>query len=403
MKKDMSIRAWQGKVDTETSLKGPFSGVLCLCLCALVLSFSASLIAQVPEQTGLQISEPGQNLPEQPEEPEEAVELIVTLPGSLQIAMALSTPGLREQALLDLAVAANTLSRAKAGAEVEVEVELDHAALAQDFVDDRAWLQTLVDRYGWKPPHSSVLDPAAWLVLQELQQHDLENTATVFPGQIPRAVLIYQVFQRATESLAVANLPILLFDIEADAISLWDEFLQLTGTGEAHDVAWKVVETTWFADRQLPQPSGLDEGVQSQEALIENIPQALSKLVLSAVDAGPGRGHSHRRRTVTDPRRRKRSPLSTKRPAGSGSHAGSPPGRSTPSAAIRRRGTANDRGTLPLRRTGCRGKGDLRSTPRACRDPSRLHRGVIFLRQARLRSSSQSPSTRSLPRSTTAW
>lgn len=206
---------------------------------------------------------------------------MVSLPDSQQMALALATPGLREQVLLDLAVTANVLRQA------EAQLEVDHAALAQKFLVDRSWLQLLVNRYGWVPPRSSVLDPAAWLVLKELQQHDLKDMTLVFPGRTPETMLIYQVFQRAGQRLAVANLPILLLEVEADAIDIWDSFLRLTGARDSRDIAWKAVEDAWFADQRMPLPPALDVGSQSHEQLAESILQGMSALVLSTVDVRP--------------------------------------------------------------------------------------------------------------------
>ena len=243
----MNIKARQGRAETRTSQYGRPSAVL-LILWVMLMSFSPVLTAQVPEQAGQNTSGSGQIPLQDSEDIEsitETVEIDVSLPDSHQMAMALATPGLREQTLLDLAVAANVLIRAKD------DLEVNHTALAKAFLDDRAWLQVLVDRYGWVQPHSSVLDPAAWLVLEELQQHDIEDMTLIFPGRTPWAVLNYQVFQRAEERLAVANLPMLLLEIEADAVSIWEAFLQLTIAQEQQDVAWKEVEETWFKDRRI--------------------------------------------------------------------------------------------------------------------------------------------------------
>ncbi len=68
----------------------------------------------------------------------------------------------------DLAVAAHVVNLAEN--ELKAGNEPDHVALAQSYLDDRAWLQMLIERYGWVQPHSSVLDPAAWLLLKKLQQ-----------------------------------------------------------------------------------------------------------------------------------------------------------------------------------------------------------------------------------------
>jgi hypothetical protein len=304
----MKIQIRQVKADQRDSQYSRFSGVVRAFLLLLFLTASFALLAQEGEQekAAQQASEPKQLLTEVGQVPaeelvEELVEVTVILPDSQQMALALATTVLREQVLLDLASAANTLGRVQPGNEV------DHAALAQNFLDDRAWLQMLVDSHGWVRPRSSILDPAAWRVIEELQEHNLEAMPLVFPGRTPEHVLMYQVFQRAGQRLAVANLPVLLFELEADAIATWDAFLQLTGPQESRDVAWKIVEETWFTDRQMPIPPILDDNSEGDSTkkdsargddtktdkpeddalLTQGIPETMSRLVVSAVDAGP--------------------------------------------------------------------------------------------------------------------
>ena len=171
----MSTQIRQNKTGTKKPRRRGFSDLLWIFPCVLFLLFPAVLAAQTPQSTTAQASEAGQ-------EPAEVSEQVtVSLPNSYQMAMALATPESRERALLDLAAAAHVLSKTNGGDEV------DHTALAQNFLDDRAWLQMLVDRHGWVRPHSSILDPAAWLVSEELRQHDLEEMTLVFPGRIPGA------------------------------------------------------------------------------------------------------------------------------------------------------------------------------------------------------------------------
>ena len=279
----MNIQAGKGVAETISPECSRIYAVVCLLLCLLFLLPPSALVAQDQQQTPEQILK----------SESEPVEVIVSLPDSHQMAMAVATPGLRDQALLDLAVAANVLSRAEDGFEV------DHAALARSYLVDRAWLQSLVDRYGWVQPRSSVLDPAAWLVIKELQQHDLEFTPLIFPGHSSESVLRYQVFQRTSERLAVANLPILLLEVQAEVITTWDAFLKLTESRGSPDAAWKVVEDAWFTGRPMPAPrmsaqstredapDDTSDDKPDHEPVAQNISQAMSAVVLSTVDAGP--------------------------------------------------------------------------------------------------------------------
>jgi len=216
----------------------------------------------------------------------ELVEMVVILPTSLQVAKALANPASRDETLLDLAAAQNVVSYA------QQNMEADSATLAQKFSDDRGWLARLVERYGRVQPRSAVLDPAAWLVLDELAQHDLRAMALVYPDQTPQAVLVYQVFQRAGERLAAANLPVLLLRLETEAMPLWSTFLALTGPRGSPDSEWKAVETEWFAQQRFFMPFEPDSDIdtaqteQPEQFAMESL-KTLSLLVLSAVEARP--------------------------------------------------------------------------------------------------------------------
>lgn len=267
------------KVDNQNPRYGPRVVILRLFLGVLLFLMSPLLAAQVEEPDDQQVLEP------EPIPAEELIEVIVSLPGSEQMALALITPGLRQQALLDLAIAARVVNQAED--DLNDGNELDQLALAQSYLDDRAWLQSLIERYGWVQPHSSALDPAAWLLLTKLQQYDLEGIPLLIPGQMPVDVLIDQVFQRAEPSLAVGNLPNLLLEVEADVFNLWSAFLSLVDVEGSPDVAWKPVESAWFTDRQLPLPLEADASSPDQGPFMENLPQAMSEIVLTAVDTRP--------------------------------------------------------------------------------------------------------------------
>ncbi|MGD9021347.1 MAG: hypothetical protein PVF46_06080, partial [Lysobacterales bacterium] len=211
-----------------------------------------------------------------------AVEAVtVRLPGGDALLKALATPAARREALLALATAAHVLHQA---ADRE---ETDQAALARMFLDDRGWLQSLVERFGWRRPCGAVLDPAAWQVLEVVGQHKLGLGPLSFPGGMPHGAQLYHVFHRNDPLHAATGLPLLLLALEADAQPLWQEFLQLAAPGGEPDAAWKVVETAWFTDGALvAEPAGGDDAGGAPGRL-QDVDQALSKLVLAALDAGP--------------------------------------------------------------------------------------------------------------------
>jgi hypothetical protein len=275
---DMIILNRQNKPAIENPQYGRLNPLVRVFLYGLLVLTTSPVVAQVLEQ------EP-QQAPLSVQTPVEEIAVVVSHPDSKQMVMALATPELRKQALLDLAVAANVLSRAES--EFKEGIEIDHAALAQSYLDDRAWLQTLIDRYGWVQPHSSVIDPAAWQLIDELQRNDFENMPLLFPGRMPEAGLIFQVFKRSGQSLASANLPSLLLEVESNVFTLWDAFLLLTQVEGVSDTAWKAVETAWFTDRQIPAPFVSEASSQNQVPWLEKVTQALSETVRSAVEARP--------------------------------------------------------------------------------------------------------------------
>jgi hypothetical protein len=278
----------------RTDKHGPRASARRVLICSLFILLSPSLwgqtdVRQDPQAGPLEqaqadlvstVQGAGEMAPAVAAEP-----VIVTLPTTRQMALALASPGLREPALLDLAVAAHVVSQVEE--EVRNGTKLDHAAIAQGYLDDRAWLQSIVDRYGWVRPQASIFDPAAWQLFDELQQFDLENLPLLIPGHLPKEVLLYQVFQRTSLQLAVANLPNLLLEVEPDVYTLWDAFLRLTEVDGVPDAAWKAVENTWSADRQLPPQLQADAAAADREIREENLPQAVSRVARSAVDASP--------------------------------------------------------------------------------------------------------------------
>lgn len=267
----MITKVRQGKANTHESQQAGMRRLSCLQLSCLLLVMPGLLTAQDDAEDLVQI----------PASEQVAVELVeeitVRLPDSEQLAQALATPASRDHALLDLAVAAHLLQQA------QNREDITPATLAQMFLDDRGWLQRLVELHGWVQPRSSVLDAAAWLVLEELQQHALEDQALAFPGGMSRDALLYQVFQRSGQQLAVINLPALLLSLEADALGLWEKFLQLANPGEETDSAWQAVETTWLGGYARFQADETGDSLADDVILVTDLPRAMSELAKQSV------------------------------------------------------------------------------------------------------------------------
>ena len=268
----MNIRVRPCGAENDIAVHNRYLRWLCFTACTLVLYWPAVAIAQVETED---------NRVDSGEPEETAIEIVVSLPDSQRMAMGLAVASKRDEILLDLAVAANVLAFAHQNEAA------DSAALAQKFLSDRGWLARLVGRYGWVNPHSAVLDPAAWLLLGELQQHELPAMALVYPDKTPLAVLIYQVFQRSNERLAVANLPLLLDSLEAEVVPIWTEFLHRIAVDGVLDAEWKAVEAEWFEKRRNPLFLTVQDDGESGEPDISRHLLTLSQLLLSAVDARP--------------------------------------------------------------------------------------------------------------------
>ena len=289
----MNIHACGRSKSSNRNKRPRLPRVSCVLWSLLLSLFSSNVLSQATETTAPAGTEPAETRIMEPTEPESLPEPPV-LPGSDQLALELSTPESRRRTLLHLAVAAHILSGIEDGNGQAAEVNLNQSELARAFLDDRAWLEVLVDRYGWEEPKSSVLDPAAWLVLGELQQHDIRDVSLVYPGSNSRKVLLNLVFQRAAERFAAANLPTLLLEYEADAVEIWDAFLAMTRSGETVDPAWKDVELAWFAGRQAPSTTAEEDTSRARDGKPVDITAAMSRLVMSAVNTGPPDDHELR-------------------------------------------------------------------------------------------------------------
>ena len=279
----MNSRVPEIGVQADVQILGKFAAVMCNLLCILtsVLIFAGSAAAQLEpelaEAEPVEVELTEAKLAEVVIKP--AIEVL--LPHGPQIVMRLATRELRNRTLLDLAAAANLVEQAR------LAPDTDQANLAQRFQDDRAWLQLLVDRYTWTDPRSAVIDPAAWLVFEELQQHEIEASAFVVPGRVPETTWAQQVFQRNNERLAAGNLPFLLHQIEADVLLTWERFINLAQTEGYIDPVWESVESAWFSDQQDLQTPDLGDDPESIAATLEDSLQIMTKLVSGAVYAGP--------------------------------------------------------------------------------------------------------------------
>ena len=172
-----------------------------------------------------------------PAEPEQAIPADVTVgesdldfyglarPGHL--AVALSDPATRTRTLITLTAVARLIEYGRSAGLADIE------GLKTRFRDERAWLERLAARYPELPVRGSQLDPAAWFVLRELDQHQLTPGQSVSPLGPGDSDLLRQLFDRSDVPLAAAVLPEVLQRMEFSSMELWKSLLQLVSVNDA--------------------------------------------------------------------------------------------------------------------------------------------------------------------------
>ena len=144
------------------------------------------------------------------------------------LAAALSNEASRLETLLNMVVVDHLMENPAAPGQLDARWQ-----------EERAWLDRLVARFPVLPVRSSAMDPAAWFVLLELDQHQIFPSSLVSPQGPGTIILIQQLFDRGDERLAAALLPEVLMRMESRASRTWqgmlsraagdDEWLALVG------------------------------------------------------------------------------------------------------------------------------------------------------------------------------
>jgi hypothetical protein len=192
---------------------------VCLVLLCLPLTGLAQQDAQVPEEADA-VAPESRELQERRDAPRISLEPLpppepLAWPGVPELAEALADQASREDALFTIAalMTLRDVPPAATGEEAEARVER--------LLADRAWLSTLVSRYGYAEARSPVLDPAAWQVQVQLDRVNLPTTTMASPLGSGQDVLVNPVFDRGNPDLAAASLPELLWYLEASAPLTW--------------------------------------------------------------------------------------------------------------------------------------------------------------------------------------
>jgi hypothetical protein len=145
-------------------------------------------------------------------------------PASLQMfAGQLADEESRVDTLLQLAAVLRSQQRIADGESIVLE---------QNIAQERAWLDRLQERRGAADPVSPVLDPAAWMIRQDLLRQGLPAGSLLTVSGPGLEHLLRAAFQRSDERLAATTLSELLWRLESEATLRWSALLEQS---EAND------------------------------------------------------------------------------------------------------------------------------------------------------------------------
>jgi len=199
-----------------------------------------------------------------------------SVPDTRELAAALSDPASREDALLTFITLSHLLQSNPSLEQDKLE------SLEDTFLEDRAWLDRLAMRYLHVPMRSTVFDPAAWLIQQELGQQEILPSPQVSPMGPPYAVLLEQLFDRSDERLAAAFLPEALFTAEFIATPRWQLLLEQAEENAILLDLIGLLNPEWFEPWTAAEPPApVDSG--SQADFLEQALLSLEVLMSSAI------------------------------------------------------------------------------------------------------------------------
>ena len=209
------------------------------------------------------------------------------------LAVALSDPATRIRTLITLTAVARLLEYGGTAGLADIE------GLKTRFRDERTWLERLAARYPKLPVRGSQLDPAAWFVLRELDQHQLTPGQSVSPLGPGDSDLLRQLFDRSDVPLAAAVLPEVLQRMEFSSMELWKNLLQVVSVNDALLAVVSSLHGDLFASWIVAQPplvagppevADTDDKVEEEAGPPPLIDQALSEfeaLASSTMLSGP--------------------------------------------------------------------------------------------------------------------
>lgn len=200
------------------------------------------------------------------------------LPQVRHLAAALAGTDSRMDTLLTMVAVAQMLENVSSLEPGQVQ------AAADQFADDRAWLDRLGSRYLEIPMRSTVLDPSSWLVVNELGQHSLEAPPLVSPLGPDLSVLLAQLFDRSEERLAATILPEVLVRMEPRGVELWRQVLSTAAANEALLALVAALDADWFDPWTAAEPPAPLSG---EDDVLADARSRLTALANTATLAAP--------------------------------------------------------------------------------------------------------------------
>ncbi|MEJ8568990.1 hypothetical protein [Elongatibacter sediminis] len=202
------------------------------------------------------------------------------LPDLRELSASLAEPSSRNDTLLTLLAVSRLLGRTSPVDEEAV------GEWADQFRDDRGWLDLLAARYVHLPSRSPILDPASWFVQQELGQQNIHPPHDISPLGPGFPALSHQLFDRSDERLAAAFLPETLFQVEVMAPALWQTFRDRVAGDPGFGQVAAALNADWFDPWMAAEPPAPERSGDAGEPLEVGI-QRLRELMFSLTLPAP--------------------------------------------------------------------------------------------------------------------
>lgn len=202
------------------------------------------------------------------------------VPRTRHLAAALSDQASRADTLLTITAVARLLEYGRQADPARA------AELEARFREERAWLDRLAARYVDLPSRPSLLDPSAWFLLRELDQHQVSPDLLVSPLGPDSASLLRQVFDRSDERLAASLIPELLPRMEMQSTAMWRQLRELLATDAVLAGVARALQADWF-DPWLAAEPPAPAGAGGEADLVARSLEDLRAIVGTAITTGP--------------------------------------------------------------------------------------------------------------------